>query len=69
MIEYIDEIETEFEFENTLDCVSGAQMGSNNEKNWRSKIVLHTPINRPNHLANFRIVFQNGKFFFHAGLI
>ena len=30
MIEYLDEIETEFE--NTLACLSGAQMGSNHEK-------------------------------------
>ena len=26
-------------FENTLACLSGAQMGSNHEKNWRSKIL------------------------------
>ena len=31
MIEYLGEIETEFE--NTLGCLSGAQMGSNHEKN------------------------------------
>ena len=30
MIEYLDEIETEFE--NTLACLSGAQMGVNHEK-------------------------------------
>ena len=36
VIEYLNEIETEFE--NTLACLSGAQMGSNHEKNWRSKI-------------------------------
>ena len=33
---YLGEIETEFE--NTLACLSGAQVGSNPEKNWRSKI-------------------------------
>ena len=31
MIEYLGEIETEFE--NTLACLSGAQMGLNHEKN------------------------------------
>ena len=31
VIEYLGEIETEFE--NTLACLSGAQMGSNHEKN------------------------------------
>ena len=41
VIEYLGEIETEFE--NTLPCLSGAQMGSNQEKNWRSKISWHTP--------------------------
>ena len=41
VIEYLGEIETEFE--NTLACLSGAQMGSNHEKNWRSKISWHTP--------------------------
>ena len=30
MIEYLNEIETEFE--NTLACLSGAQMGLNHEK-------------------------------------
>ena len=43
-IEYLGEIETEFE--NTLACLSGAQMGSNHEKNWRSKISWHTPFKR-----------------------
>ena len=41
MIEYLGEIKTEFE--NTLACLSGAQMGSNHEKNWRLKISWHTP--------------------------
>ena len=36
LIEYPDEIETEFE--NTFVCLSVAQMGSNREKNRRSKI-------------------------------
>ena len=40
VIEYLGEIE--IEFENTLACLSGAQMGSNHEKNWRSKISWHT---------------------------
>ena len=39
-IEYLGEIETE----NILACLSGAQMGSNHEKNWRSKISWHTPL-------------------------
>ena len=40
VIEYLDEIETEFK--NSLACLSGAQMGSSYEKNWRSKISWHT---------------------------
>ena len=36
VIEYISEIETEFE--NTLACVSGAEMGLNHGKKWRSEI-------------------------------
>ena len=44
VIEYLGEIETEIK--NTLACLSGAQMGSNNEKNWRSKISWHTPFKR-----------------------
>ena len=36
VIEYLGEIETEVE--NTLACLSGAQMGLNHEINWRSKI-------------------------------
>ena len=40
MIEYLDELETKFE--NNLAGLSGAQMGSNHEKNWRSKIL--TPL-------------------------
>ena len=47
VIEYLSEIETEFE--NTLACLSGAQMGSNQEKNWRSKISWHTPFNEEHH--------------------
>ena len=43
VIEYLGEIETEFE--NILACLSGAQMVSNHEKNWRSKISCHTPFN------------------------
>ena len=44
VIEYLGEIETEFK--NTLACLSGAQMGSNREKNWRSKISWHTPFKK-----------------------
>ena len=33
VIEYLVEIKTEFE--NTLACLSGAQMSSNHEQNWR----------------------------------
>ena len=36
VIDYLEEIETEFE--NTLVCLSVAQIGSNHEKNWRLKI-------------------------------
>ena len=39
VIEYLDEIKTEFE--NTLACLAGAQMGLN-IKNLRSKILRHT---------------------------
>ena len=35
----------ETEFENTVTCLSGAQIGSNHEKQWRSKILWHTPFN------------------------
>ena len=35
VIDYLGEIETEFE--NTLPCLSGAQMGSNYGKNWDQK--------------------------------
>ena len=41
LFEYLGKIETEFE--NTLGCLSGAQMGSNDEKNRRSKNLWHTP--------------------------
>ena len=41
VIKYLGEIETEFE--HTLACSSGAQMGSNHDKNWMSKISWHTP--------------------------
>ena len=46
VIEYLDEIETKFK--NTLGCLSGFQMGSNHEKNWRLKISWHTPFNLEN---------------------
>ena len=42
-VEYLCEMETEFE--NTLACLSGTQMGSNHGKKWRSKISRHTPLN------------------------
>ena len=35
VIEYLSELETEFE--NTLDCLSGAQMGLNHAKNGGNK--------------------------------
>ena len=41
VMEYLGKIETEFE--NTLASLSGAQKGSTHEKNWRSKILWHTP--------------------------
>ena len=37
-LEYLSKIETELE--NALTCLSEAQMGSNDEKNWGSKILL-----------------------------
>ena len=37
----------ETEFENTSACLSGAQMGLNHKKNWRSKISWHTPFKVP----------------------
>ena len=40
-LEYLGEIETKSE--NTLASLSGAQMGSNHGKKWRSKISWHTP--------------------------
>ena len=44
VIEYLGEIEPEFE--KNIACLSGAQMGSNHEKNWRSKILWRTPFNK-----------------------
>ena len=41
VIEYLGKIKTELE--NTSACLSGAQMGLNHGKNWRSKISWHTP--------------------------
>ena len=40
VIEYLGEIETEFE--NTLACLSGAQMGSNREKLEVKNLVTHS---------------------------
>ena len=51
VIAYLGEIETEFE--NPLACLSGAQMGSSHEKNWRSKIswgLLIQPIDKMVHI-------------------
>ena len=42
--EYLSEIETEFE--NTFACLSGAQIGLNDEKNWGSKISLDCPFKK-----------------------
>ena len=49
---YFGKIETEFE--NILACLLGAQMGFNHEKNWRSKISLHTPFKAA-------LIHKNGK--------
>ena len=49
-IEYLGEIKTEFE--KSLACLSGAKMGSNYEKNSRSKISWHTPFSRESLLLN-----------------
>ena len=43
VIEYLNKIETEFE--NTLSCLSGAQMGSNHEKNGGRKSRDTLPLN------------------------
>ena len=51
VIEYLGEIETEFK--NILACLSGAQMGSNHEKNWRLKILWHTPFKKRQKLMHF----------------
>ena len=42
VIEYLGEIETEFE--NTLACLSGAQMGSNHEKSGGQKSCDTLPL-------------------------
>ena len=55
-IEYLGEIETEFE--NTLACLSGAQMGSNHEKNWRPKILWHTPFKGTDSQDIYRIMIK-----------
>ena len=54
VIEYLSEIETEFE--NTLACLSGAQMGFNHDKNWRSKISWHTPLKGTVSLVRARLI-------------
>ena len=41
VIEYLNEIEKELE--NTLACFSGAQMGSYQARQWRSKISWRNP--------------------------
>ena len=56
VIEYLGEIETEFE--NTSACWSGAQMDSNHEKNWRSKIAWQAPFKAvPVTAANIFFIF------------
>ena len=40
MIEYLDDIKTKFE--NTLGCLSGAQMGLNYEKNKVENLETHS---------------------------
>ena len=56
--EYLSEIETELE--NTLACLSGAQMGSNDEKNWGSKISLDCPFKHITTTSNYTIyMFKN----------
>ena len=57
VIEYLGEIETEFE--NTSACLSGAQMGSNHEKNWRSKISWHTPFKNVFDKKEYEIIILN----------
>ena len=44
VIENLGEIETEFE--NTLPCLSGAQMGSNYGKNWDQKSCDTLPLTK-----------------------
>ena len=55
VIEYLSKIVTEFE--NTLDCLSGAQIGLNHKK-WRQKILWHTPLK---HFLIFNVNFQKYK--------
>ena len=45
VIEYLGEMETEFE--NTFTCLSEAQMGSNHEKNWGPKSRDTLPLRGP----------------------
>ena len=45
----------EKEFENTLDCLWGAQMGSNHTNKWRSKISWHTPFKVPKGAVFIRV--------------
>ena len=49
VIEYLGEIETKFE--NTLVCLSGAQLGSNHEKTGGRKSRDTLPLRSYNHLA------------------
>ena len=64
VIEYLDEIVTEFE--NNLACLSGAQMGSNHEKNRRSKISWHTPFKKQNYSNFYEKRATEGKTIWHA---
>ena len=69
VIEYLSKIETEFK--NTLACLSGAQMGSNHEKNWRSKIWWHTPFKRYIFFASISLslIFEGWTLFSHLYLM
>ena len=59
MIEYLSEMETEFE--NTLACLSGAQMGSNHEKTGGRKSRDTLPLSCINILGYLRSVLEDSK--------
>ena len=56
--EYLSEILTLILIKNSLTHWSVAQAGSNDEKNWRSKISLDSPFKSPRYTGEHRMHFS-----------